>query len=96
MRGERGVDIQDSRGKSYVDKELFNLKSDHRVPITNKRQNLMLLLSAEKQYPPNVLWSLNHSLAFSLGPLQVHLSLGRAAEQPLCCYAEKSDQGSQN
>lgn len=37
MRGERGVDIQDSRGKSYLGKELFNLESDHRVPITNKR-----------------------------------------------------------
>lgn len=27
----------------------------------------MLLLAAQKQYPPNVLWSLNHSLASSAG-----------------------------
>lgn len=66
-RGERGVNIQDSWEKSYVDKEPINLKSDHRVPIPNKIQNPMLLLSAEKQYPPNVLWSLNHSLASRWG-----------------------------
>lgn len=44
MRGERGVNIQDSWEKSYVDKEPINLKSDHRVPIPNKIQNTMLLL----------------------------------------------------
>ena len=37
------------------------------MPITNRSQNLILLLAAEKQYPPNVLWSLNHSLAFPAG-----------------------------
>lgn len=37
------------------------------MPITNKIENLMLLLAAEEQYPPNELWRLNHSLASSAG-----------------------------
>lgn len=37
------------------------------MPITNRTQHLILLLAAEKQYPPNVLWSLNLSLASPAG-----------------------------